>query len=425
MAIQQNFPEEGPTLNLDFANTKRLDPRITFARTSAGTCLDHNGLIRVLPANEPRFNHNYNSTTGQLESLGLLVEEQRTNSTTHSEDYSNNSFFSDLVITTNTIVAPDGNTTADTLTSSINGGANTCFVDKNFLISSNTSYAYSVFLKAGTSPVSTINMYFTGGTFRQAVLTITWGQAPVTSFTTTSGTTGSFNLVSYPNGWHRATIVFNSGDNTAGGVSRVYVRDQGNSNVSGHTVNVWGHQVEQGSFPTSYIPTSASTVTRTVDMATVTGTNFSNWYNPEATKGGTILAQARRGYTGNFIGYPNLYAITDGTGANSIKTFGAEPSPQLTTGINTASISQLDYVFANITTNDLFKTAHSFAPNDSTYCVNKNLTTTDTSVTIPVVSRLNIGSTDTLGSNPWNGTISSISYYPNRLLNTQLQALTA
>ena len=41
-------------------------------------------------------------------------------------------------------------------------------------------------------------------------------------------------------------------------------------------------QLELGAFATSFIPTAASQVTRTADVATMTGTNFSDWFNVSA-----------------------------------------------------------------------------------------------------------------------------------------------
>jgi hypothetical protein len=196
---------------------------------------------------------------------------------TYSEDYSVNNFADNILISTNTITSPDGVITADTLTSNINGGSNTCLVDKNFNVSLSTDYTYSVFLKAGTSPKSTINLYFSGGTFRQAVLEITWGSAPSTVLTTTGGTTATSSLISYPNGWYRAIITYNSGNNT-GAVSRIYIRDQGTSNVSGQTVYAWGHQAERGQSASPYFATTASSRTRP-STATSTISNYSHAIN--------------------------------------------------------------------------------------------------------------------------------------------------
>ena len=69
------YPEIEPSLKLDFANARALDPRVTFARASTATYVDSNGLVKIAGEDEARFDHD--PTTG--ESLGLLIEEQRTN----------------------------------------------------------------------------------------------------------------------------------------------------------------------------------------------------------------------------------------------------------------------------------------------------------------------------------------------------------
>ena len=85
MSINQNFPNVFPSVSLDFENSKTLDPRITFTRSSVGTYVGADGLIKTAAVSEARFDHN--PTTG--ESLGLLIEEQRTNSFLYSGDLSN------------------------------------------------------------------------------------------------------------------------------------------------------------------------------------------------------------------------------------------------------------------------------------------------------------------------------------------------
>jgi len=415
MSVSQNFPDEGPSLVLNFAGAEKLDPRITFTRSSTGTYLDRNGLVVTAPANSPRFDHSYNGSN--VESLGLLIEESRSNLTTYSEDYSNNSFTSDILISTNTITSPDGATTADTLTANINGGSNTCNVDKNFSISSNTDYTYSVFLKAGTSSKSTTNIYFTGGTFRQAVLEITWGATPSTVLTTTGGTTATSSLVSYPNGWYRAIITYNSGNNTAGGVSRVYVRDQGTSNVSGQTVYAWGHQVETGAFPTSYIPTVASTVTRSADNASMTGTNFSSFYRQDE---GTFVVN---------------FAMPNATDSRSHLTAGDGTANERIIITNNSSLTGTSFRVVDggadqcnidrtqsFTNGATVKVASAYKVNDYAISQNGDAVGIDTSGTLPTVTTLFIG---TNGVSQYSNSYTRyLTYYPKRLTNSQLQNLT-
>jgi hypothetical protein len=64
-----------PTLLLDFASTKKLDSRVTFTRSSTATVINELGVLQVVASGVPRFDHD--PVTG--ESLGLLMEESRTN----------------------------------------------------------------------------------------------------------------------------------------------------------------------------------------------------------------------------------------------------------------------------------------------------------------------------------------------------------
>jgi len=69
------------------------------------------------------------------------------------------------------------------------------------------------------------------------------------------------------------------------GLSGVYGRDVSGNGTSG--IYVWGAQIEASSFPTSYIPTTSATVTRAADVASMTGANFSSWFN--GNKKGTLF----------------------------------------------------------------------------------------------------------------------------------------
>lgn len=75
MSVRNLYPQQRPTLNLNFAQSKILDPRITFTRTSTATYVDEDGFIKTADSDVARFDHD--PVTG--ESLGLLIEELRTN----------------------------------------------------------------------------------------------------------------------------------------------------------------------------------------------------------------------------------------------------------------------------------------------------------------------------------------------------------
>ena len=117
MTIKALYPTARPSLDLDFANTRCLDPRITFSRASTATFVGADGLIQTAATNVARFDHD----PVTRESLGLLVEEARTNLITYSEQLNNTGWFKNLVtVSANAGVAPDGTFTADQVSNTPN-----------------------------------------------------------------------------------------------------------------------------------------------------------------------------------------------------------------------------------------------------------------------------------------------------------------
>ena len=418
MSISQNFPAISPTLNLNFARSKKLDPRITFTRTSSATRTNAEGLIEIVSTDTPRFDHSYNSSTGSVNSLGLLIEESRSNISTYSEDISQYNAIDNASVSTNQIISPDGTTTADKLTSTITGGSNNCHVQKLSTVTiDTTTYTFSVFLKAGTSPQTLINLQLAGGTYQQSIAIINW-----TSNTITSSSGGTSALTAYPNGWYRVSITLTNNGTNNGVYPRVYVRGQGTDNVNGEYVYVWGMQVEAGAFPTSYIPTVASLVTRSADNASMTGTNFTSWYNSTE---GTMFAAARINALGGST-YPGIAYVDDGTSNNCIG-FYINDAGSDTIGAEAyiSNVAQYGLSSSATTANQLNKVISAYKVNDfaATFNIGSNTVQTDTSGSVPTVNRLIIGLLRG-GNAPLNGTISQLSYYPRRLTNTQLQNLT-
>jgi hypothetical protein len=207
----------------------------------------------------PRFDHN--PTTG--ESLGLLVEEARTNLSLYSEDFGDAVWSSSAAsISTNTTAAPDGTTTADTVNSS-----GTAVVSQLFTkAASAITYTGSLFVKGSATDFSlTIDdgVPINRGRARFNLSTGTLGS--VTNEGTFTGTTSTITL--FPNGWYRLTVTTTTNTLTTARLRSFWTG-------AGTSLDFWGAQLEAGAFPTSYIPTVAATVTRAADVASITGSNF-------------------------------------------------------------------------------------------------------------------------------------------------------
>ena len=416
MSISQNFPDEGPSLNLNFASSRILDPRITFTRTSTGTYTDKNGLVTIAPTDTPRFDHSYDGSN--VQSLGLLIEESRSNLVTYSEDYSINTTTINASITTNTITAPDGTLTADMITASA-GNAQHGPNKSSTGLPINSVCSLSVFVKAGTHNFCRLDSSNITNWSTNAGVTVNLTNGTIIS--------GSGTVEPYPNGWYRITIYPTS--NSTAGVSRgmwVWVTGSNGSSaydaVVTETIHVWGAQLEAGAFPTSYIPTVASTVTRSADNASMTGTNFTSWYNSTE---GTLFAAARINALGG-SNYPGIAYVDDGTVSNCIG-FYINDAGSDTIGAEAyiSNVAQYGLSSSATTANQLNKVISAYKVNDfaATFNIGSNTVQTDTSGSVPTVNRLIIGLLR--GSNaPLNGTVAQFLYYPRRLTNTQLQNLT-
>ena len=411
MTIQNAFPAIKPSLNLDFANTKQLDPRITFTRSTTATFTGSNGQLQTAAINAPRFG--YDPVT--LAPLGLLIEEQRTNMLTFSEQFDNAAWNkSSITVTSNNAVAPDGSNTAETLTDSLDASLTVhAMLQTNGTFVSGTSYTASFYAKQGTLVGCLILFPSTAFTsnitarFRLDTGTVAFTDAGVTAVITPVG-----------NGWYRCSATATATSSataplqfrTATSAESFY---QGAGNG---TIQAWGAQLEAGAFPTSYIPTVASQVTRAADVAVMTGTNFSSWYNAAE---GTLFGQFLLGSNANRV----IMQFTDGTNNNTINMrYASNTQPQLQ--VSSGGVIQAELFGANASTNIVYNRAASVGANDFREYVNGAVSgTPDTSGVMPVLTQMNIGATRD-GFNFLCGHIRRVAYYPRRLSNAELQSLT-
>jgi hypothetical protein len=411
MSISQLYPAEGPTLNLNFAGSRTLDPRITFTRTqttsNGSTYTGRDGLIKYAGPNEPRFDHRY--VNGEIESLGLLIEEQRVNSALRSQEFNlSPNLAVNASISPNSAIAPDGTLTADKLVEDNISSIYKRVQQGGFTVSGD--YTVSFFVKEA-------------GRYRGYIQLLNTTNASV-SFNlqneTVSGVVQSRSKIEkYPNGWYRISTsnTFNAGETPT--VYIVMLNDSGSSNYVGDGSSglfIWGLQVEAGAFPTSYIPTEGSTKTRNADNASITGSNFTEWYNPSE---GTLFVKAE-----------SFAAPTELTAVASLNVPSSYASNRIDIRYQQGGAS---YCFFNgeaaLTRPSGFSLSNpkfiaGYKQNTQKFSTNGSLASASASFTpSPNITHLQIGTFDNF-SYELNGCISQLSYYPFLLTDNQLITLT-
>jgi hypothetical protein len=347
---------------------------------------------------------------------GLLIEEARTNLVTYSAEFDNAAWTkSNTTVTANATASPDGTVNADKLVEDTTTGTHST-TSPTVALTSGVAYTTTVYVKAAER--SWIALQYDSGAF---------GTSPTAYFNLGTGTVGSaFNgaihtIRNAGNGWYRCSITATATVST-NSTARIYLATGDNAasytGVTGNGAFLYGAQFEAGAFATSYIPTVASTVTRTADIAAVTAANFSSWYNQPQ---GTFVVDVSTFKPTTSVTTANAVLASDGTGNNraGLRYLTANVEELVITG--GATQAQIGQAY---TVSSIDRLAGAMKTNDFAFARNGALVGTDTSGTVPTVNRLGIGS-DHSGSNQLFGHIRSIRYYPARLNNAQLQTLTA
>jgi hypothetical protein len=252
-----------------------------------------------------------------------------------------------------------------------------------------------------------------GASFNLATGTVGQTQAGVTATIQAAG-----------NGWYRCAItaaatttasevVFFSSQNADSATTVGFAGD----GYSG--IYIWGAQLEAGAFPTSYIPTVASQVTRAADAASITGANFTGFYNAGES---TIYAEAATvepsGQTAGILG------LHDGTSLNTLQLFFGTASNRFE--VVTNNVTQANISMTRSAVNTFTKFAGAAKVNDFMLANNGTLGTADTSGIISTgISTLQIGGINAVTGTNLNGHLRKLSYYPQRLSNANLVALTS
>lgn len=375
-----------------------------YTPTTTAAITNYIPALQTAASGVPRFEHN--PLTG--ESLGLEIEEQRTNLFLRSEEFDNNSAWSktSCTITADAAVAPNGTLTADKVVFNSGTTANNAAILYNLALTSGT-YQISIYAKAGE---------FSSIQFRENAEAGTLLVVNLLNGAITNGDAAQFiNPSATPvgNGWYR--ITFTSKNNMTN-ANRYGIRNSDTGNGFGG-VYLWGAQLEAGAFATSYIPTVASQVTRAADSAVITGTNFSSWYRANE---GTLYTESQV-----ILGAveDRAFFITDATASSNTIALEVHTSSTFSGRVNANAVGQVGFGSSSLS-GTVYKQAMAYRLNDFAYSKGGDTVATDTTGVLPIVDRACIGANGAPTSFG-NAIIKKISYFPKRLTNEELQEMTS
>jgi len=338
------------------------------ARDSFIGSIDNVSVKEVTRDNVPRIDY----TGGGCPHI--LAEPQRTNTSTISNELDLWANKINVTITPDYSLSPDGSINSNRLLFSANG-----FTYNNILQVISTVYSLSVYAKrnSGTEDVG----FFTNGS---------------------GGVNYAFNLTSE---WQRFEYTYTSSNTSTFGIA----------GLSGADVSIFGFQSEVGSYPTSYIPTSGSTVTRNQDIFTRDGIG-SLINSTEGVLFGEIAALSD---DGTF----RILSLSSGSAANRILIYYSSDTNAIVYSITSAGNSIATYSYTLSDSTILNKLAVKWKVNDFAFWVNGTEVHTVSSGNPP--SGLNLlNFSNSTGSNNFYGKVKQLQVYDTALTDEQLLQLT-
>jgi len=392
--------KKGSTLAYNDENNNYKPLPFTTTRNSIGTRVNKEGLIEVVGRDIPRIDYT-DSADGVL-----LLENSATNSLVQSNKFDTSWTLSNVSVLGNQ-TGVGGSIDAWKLSANNGSGEKKMYVG-----ASSGTQSISIYAKKGTRDYLWLRGV-TGGFNKRVFFNLSNGIIEANEAI-------SAEILNMGNGWYRCSAVFNQDggyefqigiaedDNT------VYYTDDGTGNIY-----VQYAQAESGSYPTSYIPTNGSTVTRAADTAS--GAGNSEVFNDSEGVLFTELSRFKQTGVVDFLSI-GIFGSADTNAIsfkfrNSLNVFYA--SIESTLG---SPRTDLNYTFQDISLNT--KIALKYKSNDFALWVNGYEVATDSSGYVPTgLKQLKLGNFS--GTEPFKGKTKEVGYYDTALTDEELEYLTS
>jgi hypothetical protein len=392
------------------------------------TRVNSNGNIEVVNANIPRLD--YYTTGGVAGCPALLVEPSATNLAWHSQTWATGTSWTltnttTLTGTTGTL-DPFGTNTSNAISPTAASGIH--IVESNFFTlgsrvsyTSGTIYTQSGFFKQGTGSAGRYVQLTFGGKFSQnGYANFDLQAGAVVASGGTADTNRAASIENYGNGWYRCRLTATcTQDGLDQGIIPVLITSSGDTRVpsfAGTITDVlygWGAQLETGSVPTSYIPTTTGSVTRNADVISVSGAVSGLIGQSE----GTIYWEGSLGQIDKI--FFSIGASTTGTIRFETRNDGAMQF-SVVSGSNQCAI----FTSGAITVGQFYKIAGAYKQDDFVFYVNGQKVGDDNSGTIPTaLAQMQFSSSAT--ANISIQRCRTLALYNSRLDDADLMVLTS
>ena len=365
----------------------------TFTRNSVATRVDKDGLIEEVAIDVPRLDYS------DVGCPSLLLEPQRTNIVTHSEDFTNASWTKDNVdITTADIVSPTGELNATKMT--INSASATRRIFDVLSTNIGLDYTFSLYVKKGNTDL---------------IFALTSSGSLNATFNLTTLTATNGLIEDAGNGWYKIICTFN-----ALSVTEVIQIVLSNADSVGDFQYIYGAQVEQGFYATSYIPTNGAIATRLWERCFDSGN--SDLFNDDEG----VLYLETKGFFITLNGYLSLFDGAIGTYTNHI-IFQYRTDGNLRVWVGGLAGSNINFLITNFDLSENHKIAFQYQSlTDNKLFIDGVEQTKYVSFTPTTLSGLN-RLDFTLNNNnslAWDGRVKDLRYYDKVLTDAELTELT-
>ena len=380
-------------------------------RSGKATRINSQGLIEEVDSEVSRLN--YPMIDGKV--VGCphhILEPQRTNLLTHSEGFVTDWNNTNITINSNSIISPDGSLNGTKFIPNNTSGSH--YIDRNLIVV-NSNASASIFAKKGEYQRFAINSYFTGA---NAVFDLSTGSV-VSSSSVTS------KIEDYGNGWYRCSL--NETLNVNYGYGIFVMQNDSLNKTASYAGNgtdgmyFYGAQLEEGSYPTSYIPTNGSATTRSAETAN--GSGDASTFNDSE---GVLMAEISA--LDNLGSFENL-SLSDGNNLSRVFLFYRNSLNLMEFRVSVNNSIQMQFQYTIEDAKTFNKMLIKYKQNDFAVWINGfELHTDNSGITFGSYPLTNLSFDNgkvSSPTDPFKGKIKQLQYFQTALTDSELEQLTS